>query len=113
MDGWRALVYIDGSLGSAPKPVAKVSGSLPELTGLVDALDGPSVIGVYVFLADGEQREAGGPRIVRLEIRTAVSGRGQYHVVEPPVRPSWYREVRTPVVAITATRYSVCTLARR
>ncbi len=50
-----------------------MSGSLPELTGLVDALDGPSVIGVYVFFADGEQREAGGPRIVRLEIRTAVS----------------------------------------
>jgi bifunctional non-homologous end joining protein LigD len=43
-DGWRALVYIDGSLRVRTRTGRQVSDSLPELTGLVDALDGHSVI---------------------------------------------------------------------
>jgi bifunctional non-homologous end joining protein LigD len=43
-DGWRALVYIDGSLRVRTRSGRQVSDSLPELTGLVEALDGHSVV---------------------------------------------------------------------
>ena len=39
-DGWRALVYIDGGLKVRTRSGRQVSDSLPELVGLVDALDG-------------------------------------------------------------------------
>jgi hypothetical protein len=39
-DGWRALVYIDGTLGVRTRTGRQVSASLPELEGLADALDG-------------------------------------------------------------------------
>ena len=43
-DGWRALLYIDGGLKVRTRSGREVSESLPELAGLVDALDGRSVI---------------------------------------------------------------------
>ena len=43
-DGWRALVYVDDGLRVRTRTGRQVSDSLPELTGLVDALDGHSVI---------------------------------------------------------------------
>jgi bifunctional non-homologous end joining protein LigD len=55
-DGWRALVYVDGSLRVRTRTGRQVSDSLPELTGLVDALDGHSVIldGELVACPDGK-----------------------------------------------------------
>jgi hypothetical protein len=43
-DGWRALVYVDDSLRVRTRTGRQVGDSLPELTGLVDALDGHRVI---------------------------------------------------------------------
>jgi bifunctional non-homologous end joining protein LigD len=43
-DGWRAMVYVDGGLRVRTRTGRQVSDSLPELLGLVDALDGHRVI---------------------------------------------------------------------
>ena len=43
-DGWRALLYIDGGLKVRTRSGRQVSDSLPELHGLVDALDGRPAI---------------------------------------------------------------------
>jgi hypothetical protein len=42
-DGWSALVYVDGGLRIRTGTGRQVSDSLPELMGLVDAVDGHSV----------------------------------------------------------------------
>lgn len=54
-DGWRALVYVDGGLRVRTRTSRQVSDSLPELSGLVDALNGHSVIldGELVACPDG------------------------------------------------------------
>jgi ATP-dependent DNA ligase len=39
-DGWRALVHVDGGLRVRTRTGRQVADSLPELTGLVDALHG-------------------------------------------------------------------------
>ena len=54
-DGWRALVYIDGNLRVRTRTGRQVSDSLPELTGVVDALDGHRLIldGELVACVDG------------------------------------------------------------
>ena len=54
-DGWRALVYVDAGLRVRTRTGRQVSDSLPELTGLVDALDGHRVIldGELVACPDG------------------------------------------------------------
>jgi bifunctional non-homologous end joining protein LigD len=44
LDGWRALVYIDEGLKVRTRSGRQVSDSLPELTGLVDAMCGRSAI---------------------------------------------------------------------
>jgi bifunctional non-homologous end joining protein LigD len=43
-DGWRALVYVDDGLRVRTRTGRQVADSLPELTGLVDALAGHRVI---------------------------------------------------------------------
>jgi hypothetical protein len=55
-DGWRALVYIDEGLRVRARTGRQVSDSLPELTGLVDALAGRKVIldGELVACPDGK-----------------------------------------------------------
>jgi bifunctional non-homologous end joining protein LigD len=54
-DGWRALVYLDGGLKVRTRTGRQVSDSLPELTGLPDALAGHRVIldGELVACAEG------------------------------------------------------------
>jgi bifunctional non-homologous end joining protein LigD len=54
-DGWRALVYIDGEVRVRTRTGRQVADSLPELTGLVDAVDGHRVIldGELVACRDG------------------------------------------------------------
>jgi bifunctional non-homologous end joining protein LigD len=54
-DGWRALVYVDGGFKVRTRPGREVSGSLPELVGLVNALDGRTAIldGELVACSDG------------------------------------------------------------
>ena len=54
-DGWRALAYIDGGLKVRTRSGRQVSDSLPELAGLVDALDGHAAIldGELVACPDG------------------------------------------------------------
>ncbi len=56
-DGWRALVYVDDGLRVRTRTGRQVSDSLPELTGLVDALDGHRVIldGELVTCPDGRE----------------------------------------------------------
>jgi bifunctional non-homologous end joining protein LigD len=55
-DGWRALVYIDRGLRVRTRTGRQVSDYLPELMGLVDALDGRRVIldGELVACPNGE-----------------------------------------------------------
>jgi bifunctional non-homologous end joining protein LigD len=55
-DGWRALVYVDGAIRVRTRTGRQVSDALPELTGLVDALDGHHVIldGELVACPDGK-----------------------------------------------------------
>ena len=55
-DGWRALAYIDGGPRVRTRTGRQVSDSLPELTGLIGALDGHRVIldGELVASPDGE-----------------------------------------------------------
>jgi bifunctional non-homologous end joining protein LigD len=55
-DGWRALVYIDGDLRVRTRTSRQVSDSRPELSGLVDALDGHTAIldGELVACRDGQ-----------------------------------------------------------
>jgi bifunctional non-homologous end joining protein LigD len=43
-DAWRALVYIDEGLKVRTRTSRQVSDSLPELAGLVNAVDGHRVI---------------------------------------------------------------------
>jgi ATP-dependent DNA ligase len=43
-EGWRAPVYLDGDLRVRTRTGRQVSDSLPELTGLVGALDGRCLI---------------------------------------------------------------------
>jgi ATP-dependent DNA ligase len=55
-DGWRALVYIeDGTLKVRTRTARPVADALPELAGLVDALDGrPAILdGELVACPDG------------------------------------------------------------
>jgi bifunctional non-homologous end joining protein LigD len=54
-DGWRALVYVDETLRVRTLTGREVNKSLPELSGLVDALDGHKVIldGELVACRDG------------------------------------------------------------
>src|SRR5215469_10561659 len=54
-DGWRAMVYVDGAVRVRTRTGRQVSESLPELGGLVDSLDGHSVIldGELVACRDG------------------------------------------------------------
>ena len=54
-DGWRALVYVDGGLKVRTRRGRQIVDSLPELAGLVDALDAHSAIldGELVALVDG------------------------------------------------------------
>jgi bifunctional non-homologous end joining protein LigD len=54
-DGWRALAYIDGGLKVRTRRGREVSDSLPELGGLVDALDRHTAIldGELVACPDG------------------------------------------------------------
>jgi bifunctional non-homologous end joining protein LigD len=54
-DGWRALVYIDQGLKVRTRSGRQVSDSLPELAGMVDALDGRSAIldGELIACQDG------------------------------------------------------------
>ncbi len=54
-DGWRALLYIDGGLNVRTRSGRQVSDSLPELAGLVDALEGRSAIldGELIACVDG------------------------------------------------------------
>jgi bifunctional non-homologous end joining protein LigD len=55
-DGWRALLYIDRGLRVRTRTGRQVSDSLPELSGLVDAVEGHSVIldGELVACRDGK-----------------------------------------------------------
>jgi bifunctional non-homologous end joining protein LigD len=55
-DGWRALVYIDSGLRVRTRTGRQVSDSLPELAGLVDALEGRSAIldGELMACPDGK-----------------------------------------------------------
>ena len=43
-DGWRALLYVDRGMRVRTRTGRQVSDSLPELAGLVDALEGHRVI---------------------------------------------------------------------
>ena len=54
-DGWRARVYLDGGLKVRTRAGRQVSDSLPELAGLVDALEGRSAIldGELIACVDG------------------------------------------------------------
>jgi bifunctional non-homologous end joining protein LigD len=55
-DGWRALVYIDGGLKVRTRSLLQVSDSLPDLAGLVDALEGHSAVldGELIACVDGK-----------------------------------------------------------
>ena len=55
-DGWRAMVYVDEGLRVRTRTGRQVSDSLPELVGLVDALDGRNAIldGELVACPDGK-----------------------------------------------------------
>jgi bifunctional non-homologous end joining protein LigD len=55
LDGWRALVYVDGGLKVRTRSGRQVSDSLPELEGLVDAMCGRAAIldGELVASDDG------------------------------------------------------------
>ena len=55
-DGWRAMVYVDQRLRVRTRTGRQVSDSLPELTGLVDALDGHTGIldGELIACPDGK-----------------------------------------------------------
>jgi bifunctional non-homologous end joining protein LigD len=55
MDGWRALVYVDGALRVRTRTGREVSASLPELDGLGDALASHTAIldGELVACRDG------------------------------------------------------------
>jgi hypothetical protein len=55
-DDWRAMVYIDHGLRVRTRTGGRVSDCLPELTGLVDALEGHRVIldGELVACVDGK-----------------------------------------------------------
>jgi bifunctional non-homologous end joining protein LigD len=61
-DGWRALVYVDGGLKVRTRTGRQVADSLPELAGLVEALDGHSVI------LDGELIACRDARVVDAEV---------------------------------------------
>jgi bifunctional non-homologous end joining protein LigD len=54
-DGWRAVMYVDRGLRVRTRTGRQVSDCLPELAGLVDALDGHTVIldGELVACPDG------------------------------------------------------------
>jgi len=54
-DGWRGLVYLDGGFKVRTRTGREVSASVPELGGLVDALDGRTAIldGDLVACPDG------------------------------------------------------------
>lgn len=55
-DGWRALVYVDGGgVKVRTRTVREVSDSLPELAGLVHALDGRTAVldGELIACPDG------------------------------------------------------------
>ena len=55
-DGWRALVYVENGLRVRTRTSRQVADSLPELKGLVEALDGHHVIldGELVACPDGK-----------------------------------------------------------
>src|SRR4051812_34743947 len=44
LDGWRALVYVDGLVTVRTRRGKDISPALPELAGLVNALDGHSAV---------------------------------------------------------------------
>jgi bifunctional non-homologous end joining protein LigD len=54
-DGWRALIYVDDGLRVRTRTGRQVADSLPELSGLVDSLDGHRAIldGELIACVDG------------------------------------------------------------
>jgi bifunctional non-homologous end joining protein LigD len=44
LDGWRALVYIDGGVTVRTRTGRDITGQVPELAGLVDAVAGPCIL---------------------------------------------------------------------
>jgi len=55
-DGWRAMVYVDGAVRVRTRTGRQVSDSLPELTGLVGAVNGHRLVldGELVACPDGK-----------------------------------------------------------
>ena len=70
-DGWRALVYVDGGLRVRTRTGRQVSDSLPELIGLMDTLEGRSVILDGELIASNE----GAVDFYRLSPRMMHTGR--------------------------------------
>jgi bifunctional non-homologous end joining protein LigD len=81
-DGWRALVYVGEGIKVRTRTGREVSDSLPELAGLVDALNGRTAV------LDGELIACAGgrPDFYALTPRMAQTGRhARWASVQVPV----------------------------
>lgn len=124
LDGWRVLVYVDGTLDVRTRTGRSITASVPELAGLVDAIRGRSAVldGELVagqgrpsdFYRLGPRLSASRPRSVRRRSEKEPLTLAVFDLVYldgVDLRPAEYLERRAELESLSISGPRWCTVA--